>query len=217
MSAPCQHTITPRERLDFGLDGDIPRYWHGGDVYQSRFWDAMSIIFPPGEKFFMNCVRDFRDQVTDPQLLADVRAFNLQEAQHGLVHRKDNERLRRQGIDVDRLAALVDDRLNRHHRQTYSAAHTLALTAALEHFTAIIAHSLFDQRDVMRHADPRMRAMYAWHAIEEVEHKAVAFDVLTRVARVGYWRRVAGLLHATVLFAGLSFRIHRQLMVADGF
>ncbi len=217
MPQHIQHQITPREKLDFGLDGDIPRYWHGGDAFQSRLWDALSIIFPPGEKFFMNCVRDFRDQVTDPQLQADIRDFKRQEAQHGLVHRQDNERLRRQGIDVDALVQQVDELLNKRYRQRYSRAHTLALTAALEHFTSIIAHSLFDQRDLMRDADPRVRAMYAWHAIEEVEHKAVAFDVMTQVARVGYWRRIAGLLHATALFARLSFSIHRQLLVADGY
>ena len=64
MTTPvAQHPIVPRERLQFGLDGDIPTYWFGGDPFKSRFWDALSLIFPPGEKYFMNCVRDYRDQV----------------------------------------------------------------------------------------------------------------------------------------------------------
>ena len=46
----AQHPIVPREKLNFGLDGDIPKYWFGGDPFKSRFWDALSLIFPPGEK-----------------------------------------------------------------------------------------------------------------------------------------------------------------------
>ena len=60
--------IVPREKLDFGLDGDIPRFWLDNDAFKTRFFDAMSLIFPPGEKFFMVTVRDFRDRVTDPKL-----------------------------------------------------------------------------------------------------------------------------------------------------
>ena len=61
-----QHPIVPREKLDFGLDESIPKYWFGGDPFRTRFFDAMSLIFPPGEKFFMVTVRDYRDQVHDP-------------------------------------------------------------------------------------------------------------------------------------------------------
>jgi predicted metal-dependent hydrolase len=213
----AQHPIVPRERLNFGLDGDIPKYWHGGDPFQTRFWDALSIIFPPGEKFFMNCVRDYRDQITDPKLQQDIKDFNKQEAQHGLVHRQDNDRLRRQGIDVDRLTKYVDDLLDKHYRKEYSRSYTLAITSALEHFTSIIAHSLFDQRDVMKEADPRVRAMYAWHAIEEVEHKGVAYDVMIDYAKTGYFRRVFALMHASLMFPRVIFSIQRQLLIADGF
>ncbi|WP_290644939.1 metal-dependent hydrolase, partial [Aquabacterium sp.] len=106
------HPIIPREKLDFGLSGDVPKYWFGGDPFKSRFWDALSIIFPPGEKFFMTCVRDFRDQIQDPKLLEDIQGFNRQEAQHTLVHRQDNDRLRRQGVDVDRLTKYVEHLVN---------------------------------------------------------------------------------------------------------
>ncbi len=218
MSTPAtQHPIVPREKLNFGLDGDIPKYWHGGDPFQSRFWDALSIIFPPGEKFFMNCVRDYRDQISDPKLLQDIKDFNKQEAQHSMVHRQDNERLRRQGIDVDRLTKIVDDMLDKKYRKIYSRQYTLAVTSALEHFTSIIAHSLFDKRDVMKEADHRVRAMYAWHAIEEVEHKGVAYDVMIDYAKVGYFKRIGALLHATWMFPMVISRIQRELLIADGF
>ena len=213
----AQHPIVPRERLQFGLDGDIPTYWFGGDPFKTRFWDALSIIFPPGEKFFMNCVRDFRDEITDPKMLQDIKDFNRQEAQHSMVHRQDNDRLRKQGVDVDALTEMVDTMLNKDYRSRYSKAYTLSITSALEHFTSIIAHSLFDKRDVMKEADPRVRAMYAWHAIEEVEHKGVAYDVMIDYAKVGYFLRVWGLIHSSVMFPVTIFKVQRALMIHDGF
>ena len=212
------HPIVPRENLRFRLDDPaIPVYWMGGDAFQSRFWDALSLIFPPGEKFFMNCVRDHRAQVRDPKLLQDIKDFTRQEAQHSLVHRQDNDRLRRQGVDVDALTGYVDEMLNKRYRGRYSKGYNLAITAALEHFTSIIAHSLFDRRDVMKLADPRVRAMYAWHAIEEVEHKGVAYDVMQDCARIGYFKRVGAMLHATWLFPRTIFVIQRRLMIHDGY
>jgi uncharacterized protein len=211
------HPIVPREKLDFQLDGDIPKYWMGGDPFQTRFWDALSIIFPPGEKYFMSAVRAFKDQITDPQMLQDIKDFNRQEAQHTLVHRQDNERLRRQGVDVDRLNKMVDDLLNKQYMSDYSPGYNLAITSALEHFTSIIAHTLFDKRDVMKGADHRVRAMYAWHAIEEVEHKGVAYDVMAEYAKVGYFKRVWALVHASVMFPRTIFQVQRQLLIHDGF
>ena len=79
--------IVPREKLDFGLDGDLPRFWLDNDPFKTRFFDAMSTLFPVGERFFISCVRDFRDQVTDPRLRQVHRA----------VSRRDGVRLERAG------------------------------------------------------------------------------------------------------------------------
>jgi predicted metal-dependent hydrolase len=212
------HPIVPREKLQFNLDNaDIPTYWMDGDAFKSRFWDALSIIFPPGEKYFMSSVREFRGQITDPKMLQDIQDFNRQEAQHTLVHRQDNDRLRRQGVDVESLNAYVDQKLNVSYRKKYSKEYNLAITSALEHFTSIIAHTLFDKRDVMKGADHRVRAMYAWHAIEEVEHKGVAYDVMEDYAKVGYFKRVLALAHSTYMVPATIFHVQRQLMIHDGF
>jgi uncharacterized protein len=211
------HPIVPRQGLDFGLNEDIPTYWMDGDAFKSRFWDALSLIFPPGEKYFMTTVRAYRDQITDPQMLQDIRDFNIQEAQHTLVHRQDNERLRRQGVDVDSMTGYIDTMLNKGYLKKYSPAYNLAITSALEHFTSIIAHSLFDKRDVMKGADPRVRAMYSWHAIEEVEHKGVAYDVMIDYAKVGYFKRVLALAHSSILFPKVIFVTQRKLLIHDGF
>jgi uncharacterized protein len=212
-----QHPIVPRERLDFGLDGDIPKYWFGGDPFKTRLFDALSVIFPPGEKFFMTTVRDFKDRITDPELLAEIKAFNRQEAQHTLVHAQYNELLRKQGMPVDELIKYLDDLMFKHYRGKYSREYTLAITAALEHFTAIGAHPMFDKRDILKDAHPNVRAMYIWHAIEEVEHKGVAYDVMIDYAKVGYFKRIAALIHATFMFPFVIDKFQTAMLKADGF
>ncbi|WP_374594103.1 metal-dependent hydrolase [Aquabacterium sp.] len=211
------HPIVPREKLDFGLGGDIPRYWFGGDAFKTRFFDAMSTIFPEGERFFIMCVRDYRDQVSDPRLQQEIRDFIRQEGQHSMIHNQFNDRLKAQGIDVDKLEAFQRKYMTELTRKLRSRPFTLAMTAAAEHMTAIMAHSFFERREVLELADPRMRAMYAWHAMEEVEHKAVAFDVMQQVARVGYLRRVLAMLEVSLAFPIHTFLIVRYMLKVDGF
>jgi predicted metal-dependent hydrolase len=209
--------IVPREKLDFGLDGDIPQYWFGGDAFKSRFFDAMSTIFPEGERYFISCVRDYRDQVSDPALLRDIKDFMRQEGQHGIVHTQYNNRLKAQGIDVDMLEGRMKALLFGVLRKYMPAKVTLADTAASEHMTAIMAHGFFERKEVLQKADPRMRAMYAWHAMEEIEHKAVAFDVMQKIAKVGYLRRVTAMAVVTIAFNIHALLITRYMLKVDGF
>lgn len=212
----AHRTIVPRMNLDFGLDGDIPKYWFGGDAFKSRFFDAMSTLFPEGERFFINCVRDFRDQVTDPKLAADVTDFIRQEAQHGKVHTEFNERLKAQGVNVD----AIEEKSRRIFKflRTYTTRRwTLAQTAAVEHLTAIMSHSFFNRSELLAGADRRIHAMYVWHGVEEIEHKAVAFDVMQKVAKTSYLTRVASMLYVSILFPLHVFSIMRHMFKVDGF
>lgn len=211
------HPIVPREKLDFGLDGDIPQYWFANDPFKTRLFDAMSTIFPEGERYFISCVRDFRDQVTDPQLQQEIRDFIRQEGQHGIVHTQYNDRLKAQGIDVDRLEGITRYMLFGLARKYAPAKQTLAETAAAEHMTAIMAHGFFERKEVLAHADARMRAMYAWHAMEEIEHKAVAFDVMQKIAKVGYLRRVLSMVLVTFGFNLHALLTVRYMLKVDGF
>ena len=209
--------IVPREKLDFDLQGDIPRYWLEGDAFKTRYFDAMSTIFPEGERYFISCVRDFRDRIEDPVLLEDVKRFIRQEGQHGIVHSQYNDRLRSQGIDVDRLERFQHHMFFEVVRKRMPAELTLADTAAAEHLTATMAEALFEHGVLMGEVDPRMRALYAWHAMEEMEHKAVAFDVLQKVARVGYLRRVMALVLVTLGFNLNVLLTTRYILRCDGF
>ncbi len=217
MTSNSRQAIVPRVNLDFKLDTDVPKYWYGGDAFKTRYFDAMSCIFPEGERFFMSCVRGYRDQVQDPHLLQEIKDFIRQEGQHGMIHNQFNDRLRAQGIKVDGIESFVKTVLFDFMRKRLPKAHTLAQTAAAEHLTAILAHSLFERREVFESADPRMLAMWAWHAMEEVEHKAVAFDVMQSAAKVGYVRRIFTLLELSWSFPLFTLIITHNMLRRDGF
>jgi uncharacterized protein len=209
------NTITPRKAPDLGLeDGDIPRHWLAGDAFKTRYIDAMALTFPDGERYFIQCVRDWRDQVTDPKLAGEVKDFIYQEGQHGMVHTQYNNRLKTQGMAIDNILRKVASRLN-HYRKTYSREFNLGRTAGAEHLTAMMCHGFFGT-DMLVQADPRIRAMYAWHSAEEIEHKAVAFDVYQKVAKGSYLTRVLSMLHVSVLFPLYTLLIMRHMLKVDG-
>lgn len=209
-------TIVPRENMDFGLDASIPRYWYRGDAYKSRYVDAVQLSFPDGERYFITCVRAFREQITDPTLQVAVRDFTRQEGQHGMAHTRYNKLLETQGLPVDALLDQIKALIARRMR-IYSPQFNLALTAAAEHFTAMLAEAFFAKAATTEGMNPRMRAMLAWHAIEEMEHKSVAFDVMRTVAKVGYWKRVAAMVLFTKDIAGMSYSITNRMLKADGY
>jgi hypothetical protein len=208
--------IVPREKLDFGLDGDIPKYWFGGDPFKTRLFDAMSCLFPEGEKFFITCVRDYREQITEPQLQQDVKDFIRQEGQHGQVHDAFNRRLAAQGVQVRRIEKILRQ-LMEDERRLFPRRFTLACTAAAEHMTAVTTHGFSVNGQQFLEADRRVNAMYLWHGMEEIEHKAVAFDVLQQVARGGWLLRVLAMLYISVTFPLTVFSIMGHMLKVDGF
>ena len=208
--------IQPREKLDFQLDERIPRFWNGGDPYKTRFFDAMSLTFPIGERYFISSVRAYRDQITDPKLLEEVKHFTRQEAQHGMVHTQFNELLERQGLNVAWTQTFLDNKF-KWQLSKWSKAFNLSYTAAAEHLTAMMCTTFMERADIIGDFDPRMRAIYAWHSIEEVEHKAVCFDVLTKVANAGYFTRIAGLLYFSVEYTIGNWYMVNRMLKSDGF
>jgi predicted metal-dependent hydrolase len=209
-----------RRDLHFDMqDGDIPRYWLNGDAHQTRYFDALSLMFPDGERFFIDSVRAFRSEVADDASLnAAVGGFIGQEAMHSREHLLYNERLERQGVGAFALMDIVREVQDRRAR-TLSPIGQLALTICLEHFTAMLADQLLRHPSLMQKADARMAAIWRWHALEETEHKAVAFDVYQRVGgtAVKRWhRRCRAMFWITGLFTYRTWQFMWRLSKGDG-
>ncbi len=180
---PADLLITPRDRR-FARDPKPGRWWHGGDPFATAFYNALSATFPKGEAFFVESVRSFREGVP-PKLAEEIRGFTTQEAIHSREHAAFNKAAVDGGYDLDPLEAQVQFRLDFIKSKPPIAA--LAATMALEHFTAIFAHQLLTDERHLAAAEPEAREMWRWHAIEEIEHKGVAYDCWLHATR--HWTR----------------------------
>ena len=173
----------PTRRLSFDAAlSDLPKHFAAdGDLIQSHLAAALSGVFPDGEDFFVASVRHYRDQITDPDLRRQVNGFIGQESMHGRTHRAFNERLAALGYPTKFTERRIQFLL-RQQQRFMSPERQLALTAALEHFTATLAElTLRDERTRELLGHEAVRQLFVWHALEESEHKAVAFDVYRAV------------------------------------
>jgi predicted metal-dependent hydrolase len=206
----------PRRDVDFGLDAaTVPRDWCHDDAFETTFLNALSLLFPEGEKFFVDSVKQVQDRVTDPALGREIAGFIGQEAMHGREHRELNALLVAHGYAVaPRVETWLKGFLKGVRRRAPKRS-AVAITCALEHFTAMLAESLLRDPRMRDGIDPSIRPLWLWHALEEAEHKAVAFDVYKAIGG-GYVRRVVTMLLTTIVFFAVQGVVHARLMATRG-
>ena len=174
----------PARRISFEESlRDLPKHFAAeGDLIESHLAAALSSLFPDGEDFFVRSVRHHRDQITDPALRKQVAGFIGQEAVHGREHRVLNDRLDELGYKtVKPMERFTRWGLTKREKIAPPISN-LAATAALEHFTATLAELLLSNEEVRaQFGHDAIRDVFVWHALEESEHKAVAFDVYKAV------------------------------------
>jgi len=181
---------TRRIALEYPSLEHLPRHFVSGDPVMSHVVAMLSAMFPDGEDFFVRSVRTFRDELTDPVLGEQVKGFIGQEAMHGREHRAFNEHLAALGYPTQGVERFVDWALRLRER-IWSRRANLAVTAALEHYTATLAETLLADEAARDLFDvDEVRSLLLWHALEESEHKAVAFDVYRAVGGTERLRRL---------------------------
>jgi predicted metal-dependent hydrolase len=207
-------TIRPRSpRFDF--EG-VRRHWFAGSIVGTHFANGLNLLFPAGERFFVRSVRRYLDRITDPQLREDIKGFSGQEGLHAYAHERYFETLEKQGYDIRTFLRFYEAFAYGFVEKIAPDPLCLAATAACEHFTATMAANA-----LARHADgtmvvkdSTMRSLFLWHAVEEIEHRSVAFDVLNEV-NPSYELRIAGLAIASSLLFGLWMVASGMLIVQD--
>lgn len=203
---------TPRTpRLGFA---DVPKKWFAASAAATQVANGVNLLFPAGERFFVRSVRHYMDRIDDPELLAQVRGFFGQEGRHAQAHERFFDTLREQGYDIDAILQPYEALAYGRIEKNTSPALRLAVTVALEHFTAIMAEDALAGGD-LEGAHPIMRQLLEWHALEELEHKAVAFDVL-RAVNPSYALRVTGMALAALVLGGFWLQATRALLAQDG-
>lgn len=210
-TVPAGVEIVPR-RFAFQDLESIPKYWFGGNALITHLENTFSILIPPGERFFIQSVRNYAGEVRDPEFAKLVQAFVAQEGHHTRAHNEFNRQIARFGIDVAREEAYAARVMQRASRLLPRKIQ-LGITVFFEHLTATGAHALFAEPQIARLIHPEALRFWRWHAVEELEHKAVAFDLLRQVGG-GYATRIfsalVGLLWMTPVFIRMARRMMRE-------
>ncbi|MEZ5573093.1 MAG: metal-dependent hydrolase [Halioglobus sp.] len=177
VTVPNSRPIKPR-RMDFDMGQLNEKYFFRDNPILSTLMYALSASFPDGERFFIDTVRHYQKDIHDPLLSAQIRGFIGQEAHHSRIHEEFNERAETLGIAMERVRRRFARRIGIARRKL-NPGQQLAVTAALEHITATLAQWVLENPEAgiggSNHSP--LREMLIWHAMEEIEHKAVAFDV----------------------------------------
>ena len=202
--------ITVR-RLHFNPKA-IRRHYFANSPVMSHLLTALSSTFPIGEQFFVHSVRNVRDQVQDPTLQAQIAAFIGQEAMHSKAHAEFNDAWRRDDYNLDRFQAWLarkDSYIKNLHPKIQ-----LAITCAFEHFTALLGGYILQHPEVLSTLDDDAMKLWVWHAIEEIEHRSVAFDVYQAVYGDDKIRKMI-MRSVTTGFASLTFYSASRLFLQD--
>jgi len=214
---PAELAIARRD-YQFGRNEPHPKWWQAGDPVATAFFNALSSLFPLGERFFMDSVKAFRHH-TDGKLKEQVADFLYQEAMHTREHVFFNKMATDAGYSMkpleDRAARILG------WARTKQPIMQLAATCALEHFTAMLAHEALKNPAHLANTPPEARDMWRWHAMEEIEHKAVAFDTYVAATKkwpgiLRYGLRAGAMIYATVLFIYAGTRNTKELLRQDG-
>lgn len=220
----------PVRRMNFDFN-DVPEYWMNGSAGLTHFMTALSALFPAGEKFFIDSVRAVRYHPSikdDKALQKEISAFIGQEAMHTQEHVNFNASAQNFGHDVEALEKFTDTAIQTAIQAFVKIVKPFGLTkemvdltatTALEHFTATIASQLLVNKHIQElMTDETMSTMWYWHAIEENEHKAVAFDVYEGVFGKGvkaYALRTSSLVFAMTLIFLIQSSFVLRLLKQD--
>jgi predicted metal-dependent hydrolase len=216
---PADHKITPRDRR-FGRKAgyDASKYWQNGDPVATAFYNCLSLTFPRGEAFFIESVKEFRDH-TPQKLQKEIRAFIQQEVIHSREHLALNRRVEENGYDTNRIEQRVTESLAMTKGRPKIT--NLAATMILEHFTAIMAQQFLANPRHWKDSDQETADLWRWHALEEIEHKGVAYDTWLYATRDwNRWQRwkvkALMMLIITRNFWGNRWNDSLDLLAQDG-
>jgi uncharacterized protein len=175
-------------RILIDLETPVPRHWFAGDAFMTALFNALSMSFPFGEQFFIDSVRmGMKDLPQDQQekFAREVQGFIGQEATHRRIHALFNGQIEKHGL-INHWEPRARKRLTL--LQGFGARHWLAITAATEHFTAVFADWLLNNRALFENTEERLQTLWLWHSAEESEHKCTAFDLYLALGGSASWR-----------------------------
>ncbi|HEX5363060.1 MAG TPA: metal-dependent hydrolase [Gallionella sp.] len=181
---------------------DLSGTWCNANAVTSSIMEAVSLVTPVLEKFFIRTVNEGLSERTSLALRERCLTFIREEADHSRVHKKFNTSvlhyLGQTPPGLARLEALLDGTRNR-----LSLPSRLLLAAALEHFTAVLSKVYLAQEGRLDFQSAFAQALFAHHAREELAHRSVVFDLWLTLGTSGRFKR--SLTVFTILLVGITY------------
>jgi predicted metal-dependent hydrolase len=164
-------------------------------------------------------VRGYKDQLSG-KLAQEAKDFIAQEAIHSREHVMLNKMIDRSKYPVEPIEAEIRERIA--FARSRGPIGMLMSTICLEHFTAMLADMFAQHDDLFKKTEPALRDLWRWHAMEETEHKAVAYDVFLIATKDWpawrrYARRCVAMLLISYFFPRNITTFASSMLVADGY
>ena len=206
--------LSPRSFLPSFADSRYARHWCGGDAALTHVLNTYTLLVPGNEGYFIRTLKKCLPLLAKASDRAMVKRFLLQEGQHGVGHRRFWSVLEKQGYRIAGFQSKIDAFLYRILEPATPLKLRLSMVACVEHINAYLGHEFLSQ-NLLRDADPELRALFEWHFAEEIEHRHVAYDVLQTLAP-GYALRLLGAAMVLPLFYLLTSIGALYLLAQDG-
>ena len=191
--------IRPR-RTAFSFPTSIPTHWLEGSPVRTHFFNAINLFVVSFEDFMARVMRGRLPHLEDPAFARQIRGFMGQESTHSFVHLRYLSNLREQGFEIDGYLKAAEHIFTVWFEQRLGPRVSVAMIAGFEHLTALLAEIILSSQ-LLREAEPAMAELWEWHAAEEIEHKALAFELLKATSR-SYGLRLLGAALGGLVVAG---------------
>lgn len=178
----------------FHLSDTTSAAWLGGDAFRSQFFNSLSMIFPSGERYFIDSLRRVMRDISDPRVREHVLGFIGQESSHHRIHADFNRSLERLGLR-NVVEPFIEWRI-RHSGPVGPLDHA-AITAGVEYFTSLLGEATLTRDGWLAGGPPELQALWKWHAAEEIEHGFIPLEVYGALGG-GYLRRVVWFFYVSV-------------------
>ena len=192
---------------------DLPVHWNDNSPFKSHYLNALSITFPEGERFFIRSINRYKDQITDPTQLEELEEFIKQENWHRYAHTNYNSWLESKGYPAKEIEKEMYVFWNE-TVEKWSSETKLAATICIEHITATNSELMLRYRNAFKKMHPQFEQIWRWHAIEEIEHKAVAIDVWNTI-NGPLWRRRVAMMYVLMYYTIIMTKNTVRFLNAD--
>ena len=200
-------------KLAFKHQG-IKKYWLHDSVFISSFFDSSSFLIPDTERFIVKLVKRIAPDISDEELRKKAELLIHEESAHYSVHESYNTMLLREGYKIG-FPMYINTAIFKFADKYFSNLTNMAITLTIEFFTLIVAKQFVPFLAAQINVDERLKRLWMWHAIEEIEHSSISFDLFV-YHKGGYIRRIAAFLFTTFVIFPLANISHLYLLSQNG-